>query len=377
MALTVGEQVRWWSLALIGLVLVLWLLLDAVLPFIIGAVIAYFADPLADRLERMGLSRILSTCIIIVGSTGILVVLLVLVIPTIIDQVVALIRQAPEFLRQVQTIVETRLPDLSADSKFLAGAIEEMDVKVKKLSAEVVTGVVSGTFSLLNLLIVLVVAPVVAFYMLYDWDNIIAEVDDWLPRQHRPVIHRLASEVDDVLAGFIRGQVTVCLILGMFYAVALSALGLNFGFLIGAFAGLISFIPFVGSIFGGLLSIGVALAQFWAEPGMVIAVAVVFLSGQAVEGNYLTPKLVGGHVKLHPVWLMFALSAFGGLFGFVGMLVAVPAAAAIGVLGRFMMSQYKEGRLYRGAEIASGTRPPGDRLLEDPERSAREPDDRA
>ncbi len=141
----------------------------------------------------------------------------------------------------------------------------------------------------------------------------------------------------------------VCTILGMFYAVALSLIGLQFGLLIGAFAGLISFIPFVGSIFGGILSIGVAVAQFWNEPVMIAAVAIVFAVGQAVEGNFLTPKLVGGKVGLHPVWLMFALSAFGSLFGFVGLLVAVPSAAAIGVFGRFLIERYQNGRLYQGS----------------------------
>jgi predicted PurR-regulated permease PerM len=157
------------------------------------------------------------------------------------------------------------------------------------------------------------------------------------------------GELDRVLAGFVRGQLMVCAILGTFYAVALSLIGLQFGLLIGAFAGLISFIPFVGSILGGLVSIGVAVVQFWDQPWMIAVVGVVFAAGQAVEGNFLTPKLVGGKVGLHPVWLMFALSAFGSLFGFVGLLVAVPAAASIGVFGRFLIERYKDGRLYRGS----------------------------
>jgi predicted PurR-regulated permease PerM len=157
-----------------------------------------------------------------------------------------------------------------------------------------------------------------------------------------------------VLAGFVRGQMTVCLILGTFYAVALMLVGLNFGLLIGLFAGLISFIPFVGSIVGGALSIGVALAQFWGEWVWIGAVAAIFVAGQAIEGNFLTPKLVGDKVGLHPVWLMFALSAFGVVFGFVGLLVAVPAAAAIGVIGRFTLEQYRAGPLYHGAAPPSG-----------------------
>jgi predicted PurR-regulated permease PerM len=153
-------------------------------------------------------------------------------------------------------------------------------------------------------------------------------------------------ELDTVLAGFVRGQLSVCAILGSFYAVSLTVIGLDFGLLIGAVAGLISFIPFVGTILGGMLSIGVAVSQFWSEPWMIVAVIAVFVTGQIVEGNVLTPRLVGGKVGLHPVWLIFALSAFGSLFGFSGLLVAVPAAAAIGVFGRFLIGRYKESRLY-------------------------------
>jgi predicted PurR-regulated permease PerM len=170
-------------------------------------------------------------------------------------------------------------------------------------------------------------------------------------------------ELDRVLAGFVRGQLSVCAILGAFYAVALSLIGLQFGLLIGAFAGLISFIPFVGSILGGVLSLAVAVAQFWDQPQMIAAVAAVFVAGQAAEGNFLTPKLVGGQVGLHPVWLMFALSAFGSLFGFVGLLIAVPAAAGIGVISRFLIERYKAGRLYLGSaewqeQAAADSSPP-------------------
>jgi predicted PurR-regulated permease PerM len=181
-----------------------------------------------------------------------------------------------------------------------------------------------------------------------DWHRLTAAIDDLLPRDHRDTILEITRDLDSVLAGFVRGQLTVCLLLGSFYAISLMVVGLKFGLLIGLFAGLISFIPFVGSITGGVISLGVAVAQFWGDPVWIAVVAAIFVVGQAVEGNFLTPKLVGGQVGLHPVWLLFALSAFGALFGFVGMLVAVPAAAAIGVVGRFLINKYKRGRLYRG-----------------------------
>ena len=194
----------------------------------------------------------------------------------------------------------------------------------------------------------IVVVPVVAFYMLLDWDRMISKIDGWLPRDHRPVIRKLADDIDTALAGFVRGQVSVCLILGTFYSVALMAAGLQFGLIVGAIAGLVTFIPYVGALMGGVLAIGLALYQFWGDWLQIGLVAGIFAVGQFLEGNIVTPKLVGKSVGLHPLWLIFALSAFGSLFGFTGMLVAVPVAAAIGVLVRFAIGQYLDSKLYSG-----------------------------
>ena len=198
------------------------------------------------------------------------------------------------------------------------------------------------------MIVLFVVVPVVAFYLLYDWDRMIGTIDSLLPRDHAPIIRRLAGEIDETLASFIRGMGTVCLILGSYYAVALMLVGLQFGLVVGAVAGIITFIPYVGALFGGALAIGLALFQFWGDWLSIALVAGIFVIGQVVEGNFLTPKLVGHSVGLHPVWLIFALSVFGALFGFVGMLVAVPLAAAFGVLARFATEQYRHSRLYRG-----------------------------
>jgi predicted PurR-regulated permease PerM len=204
--------------------------------------------------------------------------------------------------------------------------------------------------SLLNVAVLLVIVPVVAFYLLYDWDNMIAKVDELLPRDHAPVIRRLAGQVDQTLASFVRGMGTVCLVLGTYYAVALMLVGLQFGLVVGFIAGLITFIPYVGALVGGALAIGLALFQFWGDWLAIGMVAGIFGIGQVLEGNVLTPKLVGSSVGLHPVWLIFALSVFGALFGFVGMLVAVPVAASIGVLVRYAAEQYKASRLYKGLD---------------------------
>jgi predicted PurR-regulated permease PerM len=188
----------------------------------------------------------------------------------------------------------------------------------------------------------------VAFYLLLDWDHMIARVDAMLPRDHAPVVRRLAGEIDQVMAGFVRGQLSVCLLLGSFYSAALMLAGLQFGLVVGAVAGAITFIPYIGSLIGGILAIGLALFQFWGDWLSIALVAAIFAVGQFVEGNILTPRLVGKSVGLHPVWLLFALSAFGTVFGFVGLLVAVPVAAAMGVLTRFAISRYQDSLLYRG-----------------------------
>jgi predicted PurR-regulated permease PerM len=184
----------------------------------------------------------------------------------------------------------------------------------------------------------------------------VARIDHLLPRDHAPIIRRLAGEIDAALASFVRGMGTVCLILGSFYAVALMLVGLQFGLVVGALAGLLTFIPYVGAIFGGALALGLALFQFWGDWLSIALVAAIFVSGQVIEGNFLTPRLVGSSVGLHPVWLIFALSAFGTLFGFVGMLVAVPVAAALGVIARFAVAEYQKGRLYRGLDARTGDR---------------------
>src|SRR5918997_759846 len=215
----------------------------------------------------------------------------------------------------------------------------------------------SGGQAILGIFSLLVVTPVVAFYLLVDWDRMVRTVDGWLPPRHRDTIRRLAREIDDAMAGFVRGQSLVCLILGTFYAVALMLIGLNFGALIGIISGFLTFIPYVGSLTGFVLSVGVALVQFWPDWTMILATVAIFVFGQFVEGNFLSPKLVGASVGLHPVWLMFALLAFGSLFGFVGLLLAVPLAAAAGVLARFALQRYLDSALYHGGRP---TLPPTD-----------------
>ncbi|MEM1299724.1 MAG: AI-2E family transporter [Pseudomonadota bacterium] len=348
--MTVQEQVRYWGIGSLIFIVLLWLLAEALLPFVLGAAIAYLTDPLADWLEEHGLSRVLATILITIVSIGTVIIAFLLVLPLLIDQIRDLVAAAPGYVDEARRLAAFYLPEIETEGSFLNTALQNLRENAQSWSVGLLQKAWSGGLALVNFLAVLLVTPVVAFYLLMDWDRMVEGIDDFLPREHRDEIHHIARDLDRVMSGFVRGQLTVCMILGIFYAVGLMVIGLNFGMLIGVFAGLISFIPFVGSILGGLLSIGVAMAQFWNDPVWIVAVAVIFVMGQAAEGNFLTPKLVGDKVGLHPVWLMFALSAFGVVFGFVGLLVAVPAAAAIGVIGRYTANQYKRGRLYQGSD---------------------------
>ena len=350
MALSRGQQLRYWGIGALIFLAFLWFIGDTLLPFLVGMTIAYFLDPVADRLERAGFSRLWATVVITVGVLLGAMIVLVLLIPVVIDQTQSLIAAAPGYAETLRNFLEERFPDFLEEGSDVRDAIDSTTETIRARIPDIANSILASGIALLDFVLLLVVAPVVAFYMLMDWDRMVAKIDGWLPREHRSSIRALARQVDDVLAGFVRGQLTVCLILGTFYAVALTLIGLQFGLVIGLFAGLISFIPFIGSIMGGMVSIGVALFQFWDQPLWIAAVAAIFALGQAVEGNVLTPKLVGGSVGLHPVWLMFALAAFGALMGFTGLLIAVPVAAVLGVLARFGLEKYLQGSLYRGTE---------------------------
>jgi predicted PurR-regulated permease PerM len=348
MALPVRDQVRYWGVASAVLVLALWFLGDVLLPFVLGGAIAYFLDPVADRLERLGLSRTAATATIAVFGVLAFVIMALLVIPTLIQQALQLFNIAPTLVRNLQTFLTDHFPSLLDNGSAVRQTLTSLGEVVRSKGGELLNSILSSAMTVLNIVVLIVVVPVVSIYMLLDWDRMVARIDGLLPRDHAPVIRRLASEIDDTLASFIRGMGTVCLILGTYYAIALMLVGLQFGLVVGFVAGLITFIPYLGALIGGALAIGLGLFQFWGDWVSLGLVAGIFVLGQVIEGNILTPRLVGGSVGLHPVWLIFALSVFGTLFGFVGMLVAVPVAAALGVLTRFGVEQYTDSRLYRG-----------------------------
>ena len=379
--MTLQRQMIFWALAALALIAFIYIFSSILLPFVAGMAIAYLLDPAADWFERRGLSRLWATLAIVTLALVIIVVGLLLLVPLLIEQLIGLIEALrpyiPETLRTIFGMSDEDFRAISAI--FTPSSEEDMAARhalfptefsfdailswLQTINLEVVRDFIeanAGTMTalasrvldqgaaLVSVLSTLVITPIVAIYMLYDWDNVVARIDGLLPRQHADTIRDLASKIDHVMAGFIRGQFILAVILGVFYATALTLVGLNFGLLIGLGAGLLSFIPYIGSLVGFGTSVGVALVQFWSEPLWIVVVAGIFLFGQFIEGNFLQPKIVGDAVGLHPVVLFFAMLAFGSLYGFLGLLIAVPVAASMGVLTRFGVERYRQSYFYKG-----------------------------
>ena len=328
MGLPVRDQLKYWGFAAVIFFVLLWALGDVLVPFLLGGAIAYFLDPVADKLERMGASRVLATAIITLVALLLFVLMALLVVPTLVNQSVQLFNTAPDLAKNFGTFLTERFPSLLDSDSTLRQSLDSLAATVQERGGELVTTALSSAASLINIAVLFVIVPVVSVYLLLDWDNMVARIDELLPRDHAPTIRKLAGQIDNTLASFIRGMGTVCLILGAYYAIALMLVGLQFGLVVGFVAGLITFIPYLGALIGGALAIGLGLFQFW--------------------GDWVSLGLVAGILGLHPVWLILALSVFGTLFGFVGMLVAVPVAAALGVVTRFAVQQYQDSLLYRG-----------------------------
>jgi predicted PurR-regulated permease PerM len=347
------RQVMFWVAALVVLAAVLWLLADILMPFVAGMGLAYLLDPVARWAARLGVGRAVSALIVIILVIVVLVVVAMLAAPILSDQLTAFIDRLPGYLERLQSLVSD--PSRPWLAKIFGERLSEGGKSLSGLAAQgsgwiatFLGSLWSGGRALFSVLSLLVITPVVAFYLLCDWDRLIATVDGWIPLPYRDTIRGLAREIDDAIAGFVRGQAVICLILAVYYAVCLTLTGLNFGFLIGLMTGLIAFIPFVGALTGFLVASIVAIAQFWPNLTSILLVIGVFVIGQGLEGYVLSPKLVGAKVGLHPVWLIFALLAFGYLFGFLGLLVAIPLAAAVGVLARFALRQYLASPFYTG-----------------------------
>ena len=356
MAVTIGfgRQMTFWVVTFVVLVAAIWLLHEILLPFVAGMVLAYLFNPLANRLERLGVNRLVASLVIIGLFVLSFILLLLLIVPILVGQLGAFIENLPAYVSKLQGLLGD--PSRPWVRKVLGDTLTNTDASLGDLVSQgagwlttFLKSLWSGGQALISIFSLMVVTPVVAFYLLNDWDRMLARVDGAVPRPQRETVRHLAREIDVAIAAFVRGQTGVCLILGSFYAVGLTLTGLNFGLLIGLVSGLITFIPYVGSMTGLVLATGVAVAQFWPEWASISAVVAIFFVGQFLEGYIIAPKLVGESIGVHPVWLMFALFAFAYLFGFVGMLLAVPLAAALGVIVRFSLRRYFQSPIYTGA----------------------------
>jgi len=359
------REKRFWSWVGIIAVLValVFLFRSILLPFVAGAAVAYFLDPVLDKMEEKGMSRLIATTLVTVIFFAIVVALIILIVPLLQTQFVGFAKNLPTI---ADSIAQHLAPLQEAIRENMSSErIEALKDATKSFGSELVGWILGllkkffeGGVAFFNLVSLIFITPLVSFYLLRDWDRIVAKVDSWLPRTHAPAIRGIVKDIDLTIAGFVRGQGIVVIFLAAFYGVGLTLIGLDFGLLVGMGTGLISFVPYFGMLIGLVTGVTIAIFQF-GEIVPVILVLVVFGLGQVIESFYLTPKLVGESVGLHALWVIFALMAGGALFGFTGVLLAVPVAATIGVLVRFFLSQYLDSPLYSGhsqveSDIQSG-----------------------
>ena len=365
-------QIGFWIGAFLLLVLFLWLFSGMLLPFAAAFALGYLLNPVVDRLERLGFNRLGATLLIMACFVLILVSISILIGPVVWRQLVSFTEALPAYAVKLEELISAETERISREyggvltdklglgnknSGNFASATNDLVTQAAQWAASFLKSLLTGGAALISLISLLVVTPVVTFYMLLDWDKLIATIDGLVPLRHRETVRALAREIDTAMAGFLRGQALVCLFLGAWYGIGLSLIGLNFGLLIGLTAGLLSFIPYAGSLTALILSSTVAIVQDWPQWKLLVMSLGVFLLGQFLEGNVLSPNLVGASVGLHPVWLIFAILAFGSLFGFTGLITAVPLAAAAGVILRFAVRRYRASNLY------TSTAGPGPRIL--------------
>jgi predicted PurR-regulated permease PerM len=342
-----------WIAAALMLAFAVHILAPVLLPFAVGLVLAYFLNPVVDGLSALGLPRLVSTALLLLLATVVLIAAFVLLLPVIAEQTQQLISALPQAAARLRALIEEiarerlgpRFPEaVAALNRSMSNMSDTLPGVVTSI-AQSVWSHGTAAFSFLSLMLV---TPLVTFYALLDWPKMLAKIDSWLPRENAQTIRMLASDIDQRVSAFIRGQGLVCLILAAFYALCLSALGLQYGLLVGLLTGLFSFVPFAGWALGLVTATVLAVVQFWPDLTSILMVAGVFFLGQVFDAGLLSPQIVGSKIGLHPVWLIFALLVFSYLFGFLGLLVAVPVAAAIGVLVRFSLNMYLTSGVYHG-----------------------------
>ena len=349
----VERQVLFWLGAAIVLALLVGLLEPILLPFVAGIVIAYFLNPAADRLTSWGIPRPIASVLIVAAFVCAIIAALVLVVPLALTQAQQLAVTMPEEIARARSLLEgwarerlgSHYPEFEAGLERVTQAISDNWASV---AGTLAGSLWSQGLALFNFVSLMLVTPLVVFYVLMDWHRMLAKIDSWLPREHAATLRQLASDINDAVSAFIRGQGTVCFVLAIYYSVALTAAGLRYSLLVGLGTGLMSFVPFVGWALGLITATIIATVQFWPEVAPILIVVGIFAGAQVLDAGFLSPNIVGQKIGLHPVWLIFSLFAFSYLFGFVGVLVAVPIAAAIGVVVRFALRAYLESDFYRG-----------------------------
>ncbi len=349
-----SESQKWMLLSIVLLIGWLFYLLSPILtPFLVAALIGYLGDPLVDRLEARKLSRTLSVTIVFVVFTSVLLLVLVLLVPLLESQIMALYRKLPDFIDFIQqkvmpyilNLTHTDPADGGLDFSGFKIALRENWQSIGGLAGQVVNSISQSSMLILAWLSNMVLIPVIAFYFMRDWDILVEKIDHLLPRHIEPLVARLARESDEVLAAFLRGQLLVMACLGFIYSLGLWIAGLEFALLVGLLAGLVSFVPYLGFIVGVLAALIAALIQF-QDLSLLMPIAIVFGIGQLIESLLLTPLLVGDKIGLHPVAVIFAIMVGGQLFGFVGVLIALPVSAVIMVLLRHLYQSYVSSGLY-------------------------------
>ena len=353
-----NDTQKWLVLAgFVAFAVLLYLLGPVLTPFLVGAGLAYLGDPLADRLETKGLSRTAAVVVVFAVMLAVFALALVVLLPLLQQQLSVLAAKLPDYLDWLQQQAVPWLQrvvgfaDLNLDLEGIKQALLTHWQQVGGAAADVLGSVTRSGLALMGWLGTLVLIPLVSFYLLRDWDVMMARIGELIPRRQAPVVKRLAKDCDDMLGNFLRGQLTVMLALATVYTTGLWLVGLELALLIGLFAGLVSFVPYLGFILGVLFAGVAALMQFHDAYHLLLVLG-VFGVGQVLESFVFTPLLLGDRIRLHPLGVIFAVMAGGQLFGFVGVLLALPVAAVVGVLLRYAHERYLASRVYAGDEGA-------------------------
>ncbi len=364
MRTTRGEQhVMFWGFVLALVVLALFLFREILLPFVVALAIAYFLNPLADAMERRGFPRGVVAALLVGAAAALCIGAMVLLGPLVANQAKQLAVSLPADVDRLRGAFEVWTRErlgvhFPAAQAALERGLADLQANWASSAGTIAGALLTRGMAIVNLISLLLITPLVVFYLLIDWNRMMERVTSWLPRDHVPTIAALAGDINAAIAAFVRGQGAICVFLGIFYAIGLSFAGLKYGLVVGLATGVLAFVPVIGWVVGLLTALGLAISQFGFAIVPLATVAGVMVAGMALDTAVLSPRFVGERIGLHPVWLIFALFAASYLFGFVGTLVAVPLAAACGVIMRHALKAYLASDVYIGEAARRGPKTP-------------------